>query len=487
MSRSTRPTGSNMSLLTMEELEPRHVLSGYAPTAQEQLFLYLLNEARADPAAYGAKIGVDLSNAPPSQPLAFDTRLIQAARDHSADMSAQGYFDHLTPQGVNPGQRISATGFNWYTWGESIAAGSIFPGPAEALAALITDDGVPDLGHRYHLLAMQSIFQMQNQVGIGVVQDTNGPLTNYYTIDTANTASSKPFITGIVFNDANSNGRYDINEGLGNVTITVAGVGSVTSWSTGGYSLAVAPGTYTVTASGGGLAAPITRVVTVGSRNVGLNFIPAAADTNSVHFLQKLYQNAVGRNPSAQEVGFWQGVLQTSGQAAVVNAIEHSMEASRYTVTNWCLKYLGRSPTSAESTNWASQLYRGTRSEAVLAQILGSTSYQNRARASLTGVTPNRSFVQMLYVQLLNRQATATELNVWSNALAAGITRTTVANIFIGSAGYRAAVVTSYYVTILGRASAPSSTEVNAWVNSGLSLGVIRIQFEATSEFFTAS
>lgn len=471
----------------MEELEPRQVLSGYAPTAQEQLFLYLLNEARADPAAYGAKIGINLSNAPPSQPLAFDPRLIQAARDHSADMSAQGYFDHVTPQGINPGQRITATGFNWYTWGESIAAGSSFPGPAEALAALIIDDGVPDLGHRYHLLAMQSIFQMQNQVGIGVLQDTDGALTNYYTIDTANTAGSKPFLTGIAFNDANANGRYDIGEGLGNITITVAGVGSVTTWSTGGYSFPVSPGTYTVTASGQGLASPITRVVTVGSKNVGLNFVPAAPDQSSIRFLQKLYQNAVGRNPTDQETSFWQGVLASSGQTAVVNAVEHSMEASQYTVTGWCVKYLGRNPTSAESTNWAGQLYRGVRAESVLAQILGSTSYQNRARASLTGTNPNRVFVQMLYSQLLNRQATATELNVWTGALAAGITRTSVASIFVGSAGYRAAVVTSYYTTILGRSTPPTSTEVTAWANSGLSLGVIRIQFEATKEFFTAA
>src|SRR6266576_2853953 len=85
--------------LVMEELESRYLLSIAAPTATEQLLLELLNNARANPAAYGASIGVDLSGVAPSQPLAFDGRMIDAARAHSIDMSIQGYFGHNTPLG----------------------------------------------------------------------------------------------------------------------------------------------------------------------------------------------------------------------------------------------------------------------------------------------------------------------------------------------------------------------------------------------------
>src|ERR1700681_3364044 len=92
----------------LEELEDRTVPSGLAPTAVEQLFLEQLNDARANPAAYGASIGVDLSGVAPAPPLAFNPLLIEAARLHSQDMNTQGYFDHTTPQGVDPGSRIAA-------------------------------------------------------------------------------------------------------------------------------------------------------------------------------------------------------------------------------------------------------------------------------------------------------------------------------------------------------------------------------------------
>src|SRR5207245_6722527 len=133
----------------LELLETRELLSGFTPTAVEQLFLEQLNDARANPAQYGASIGLDLSAVPPAQPLAFDTRLIQAARLHSQDMNDRAYFAHVTPDGIDPGQRIANAGFVTNNWGESIAGG--YAGPSDALAGLIIDAGVPTLGHRRQL------------------------------------------------------------------------------------------------------------------------------------------------------------------------------------------------------------------------------------------------------------------------------------------------------------------------------------------------
>src|SRR5207248_5747792 len=177
--------------------------------------------------------------------------------------------------------------------------------PADALRALITDNGVADLGHRRHLLAIDPAYQGQNQAGIGIVQGGTGPLVNYYTIDTASGPNAGPFVMGTVFNDANGNGKYDIGEGLGNVTITVAGVGSITTFDTGGYSIAARPGTYTVTASSGGLAAPLTQTVTVGATNSRLNFAIGDAD-----YVQRLYQTILGRTGSSAEIQPWEMVMQ---------------------------------------------------------------------------------------------------------------------------------------------------------------------------------
>jgi N-acetylneuraminic acid mutarotase len=257
--------------LFVEELEPRLLLSGSPPTAGEQLFLQELNDARANPAAYGAAIGVDLSYVAPSPPLAFNPLLIQAARLHSQDMNDRGYFAHDTPGGITPAQRVAAAGFPGTYMGESIAGGAIFGNPATTLAALITDNGIPSLGHRNQLLSIGP-FAGEDQVGIGAWSG-NGPLGSYWTIDTGVGPDPRPFITGVVFTDANGNGKDDIGEGLGNVTITVAGAGATTTFDSGGYGIRVSPGTYTVIASGGGLAAPLTQVVTVGLVNLRLNFI----------------------------------------------------------------------------------------------------------------------------------------------------------------------------------------------------------------------
>ena len=275
----------------VEELEPRRLLSGYPPTAAEQLFLERLNDARANPVAYGNSIGVNLAGVLPSPPLAFQTTLIQAAHDHSQDMNVRNYFSHYTPEGQGPGERLTAYGFPWMSWGESIAAG--YATPEQALAGLIADVNVPTLDHRRHLLAMDPLYQNQNQVGVGIIQGGTGYYTNYYTIDTASTADARPFLTGVVFNDTNGNGLYDTGEGLANVTISIAGVGSTTTFATGGYSLQVSPGTYTVTASGGPLAAPLIRTVTVGTTNYRLNFNVATFQSDAVPV--QVVSDAAGR------------------------------------------------------------------------------------------------------------------------------------------------------------------------------------------------
>src|SRR5262249_15419246 len=102
----------------VEELEYRLVPSGYQPTAYDQLFLEELNDARANPTAYGQSIGLDLSNVAPSQPLAFDTRLIQSATVHSQDMNVSNYFGHTGSDGSDPGLRMTSAGFSWTSYGE---------------------------------------------------------------------------------------------------------------------------------------------------------------------------------------------------------------------------------------------------------------------------------------------------------------------------------------------------------------------------------
>jgi uncharacterized protein YkwD len=52
--------------------------------------------------------------------LKIDTRLATAARAHSADMTARGFFDHTTPEGLDPSERAAAFGYPFGA-GENIA------------------------------------------------------------------------------------------------------------------------------------------------------------------------------------------------------------------------------------------------------------------------------------------------------------------------------------------------------------------------------
>jgi uncharacterized protein YkwD len=356
MSRTSTSTFRARTRLALEELECRCLLSGYTPTVAEQLFLQELNAARANPAAYGASIGLDLSYVAPAPPLAFNTDMIAAARLHSQDMNNNAYFSHISPSGSDPGQRLTAAGVAWTTWGESIAAGGGYAQPSQALAGLIVDAGVADLGHRNQLLDIGSTYAPQNQVGIGIVQNGGGPYQNYYTIDTAATTQPGPFLTGVVYNDANHNSQYDAGEGLGGVTISVNGVPTVSTWDTGGYTVALSPGTYSITASGGGLNGTITQTVTVGSANVELDFTAGQASSGGA--ASGASQFFVTIAAGLYEYNAQQG-WKVIGNPGTIQSVSTATEASGHTVA-FAVTNAGGLYRYSDSSGWSQLGAAGT-------------------------------------------------------------------------------------------------------------------------------
>ncbi|MEP7375048.1 MAG: CAP domain-containing protein [Chitinophagaceae bacterium] len=55
--------------------------------------------------------------------VAWNDKLAKAAYNHSVEMEANDYFSHTGLNGSNAGQRITAAGYTWKTWGENIANG----------------------------------------------------------------------------------------------------------------------------------------------------------------------------------------------------------------------------------------------------------------------------------------------------------------------------------------------------------------------------
>lgn len=72
--------------------------------------------------AVGAQCGSQGSFAP-TTPLAWNAALTQASLRHSDDMVANNSFSHTGSDGTSAGDRATAAGYIWSTWGENIAAG----------------------------------------------------------------------------------------------------------------------------------------------------------------------------------------------------------------------------------------------------------------------------------------------------------------------------------------------------------------------------
>jgi uncharacterized protein YkwD len=93
-----------------------------------------------------------------------DDRLVAAARAHSADMAARGYFSHTTPEGVEFATRITQAGYRWSRAGENIAKGQATP------AAVMTG-WMNSSGHKANILNCSF-----KNLGVGVAADADGRL-----------------------------------------------------------------------------------------------------------------------------------------------------------------------------------------------------------------------------------------------------------------------------------------------------------------------
>ncbi|MCC6289320.1 MAG: CAP domain-containing protein [Chitinophagaceae bacterium] len=79
--------------------------------------LDMVNEVRKSGCNCGA------TYMPPVSELTWNDALGKAAYAHSGDMKNQNYFSHTGSDNSNAGERITAAGYSWITYGENIALG----------------------------------------------------------------------------------------------------------------------------------------------------------------------------------------------------------------------------------------------------------------------------------------------------------------------------------------------------------------------------
>ncbi len=271
------------------------------PTADEQYMLELINRARANPAAEGVRLATatdpditgnynyfqvdtallrqEFATYPSRPPLAFNAELLQAARLHTNDMATNNFQSHVGSNGFTFDKRIGNAGYTGIgRWiGENIFAygTSIW----HCQAAFLVDWGNPELGHRHNLLNFGSTDSIATEIGIGL-KNVPSPQPGHVgpvivTQDLGNLG--RRFVTGVVYNDKNNNNFYDQGEGMPNITITPSqGAYYAITTASGGYSIPMTgvAGSVTFTATGAGLAQPITKELTITGPNIKLDFTP---------------------------------------------------------------------------------------------------------------------------------------------------------------------------------------------------------------------
>ncbi|MFD7976433.1 CAP domain-containing protein [Streptomyces sp. NPDC059071] len=96
-------------------------------------------------------------------PLRTDARLKAAAQGHADDMASHDHYAHAGRDGRDAGDRITAAGYSWASWGENIHRG-----PHSAAQAV--DEWMNSEGHRRNILNCSF-----EDLGVGVNLAANGP------------------------------------------------------------------------------------------------------------------------------------------------------------------------------------------------------------------------------------------------------------------------------------------------------------------------
>ncbi|MFE4307773.1 CAP domain-containing protein [Streptomyces sp. NPDC056891] len=89
-------------------------------------------------------------------PLSANATLTRAAQGHSDDMAARDFFDHTNPDGAGPGERVTAAGYPWSTYGENIAMGQSSP-------EQVMESWMNSPGHRANILNCDF-----KEIGVGI-------------------------------------------------------------------------------------------------------------------------------------------------------------------------------------------------------------------------------------------------------------------------------------------------------------------------------
>jgi len=151
----------DIAMLSCEEID---AVWPDAWRALEDAVLDLTNARRAQGANCDSQGAFGMTHA-----LVMEPRLQCAARRHSDDMATRDFYDHISPDGSTPGNRIDATGYGWRRYGENI-----YKSPRGAQEAV--DGWIDSDGHCSNLMSPDFF-----EIGIGYSENPEIQLGRFWT------------------------------------------------------------------------------------------------------------------------------------------------------------------------------------------------------------------------------------------------------------------------------------------------------------------
>lgn len=281
-----------------EPLEARQMLSADYPTADEQYMVELYNRARANPQATATQYGTDLNEGPPittitatpKQPLAINPYLMDSATQYGLYVLNTGaVLNHIGADGLYWTPRMVTAGYVFnspsgagenaaLTWGNVYDMSSSLDAQFQGL---YTDYG---LYGRFHRMTMMD--PNWKEMGSAILTGPYGGANSLITVQDFAYSGTTSFLTGVAYSDWTHNNFYTPGEQLGGVTVTAirnsdGASFTTTTWGSGGYSLALPNGTYSVWGGGGGINGWVRYDnVTIADQNVKRDFRPDYVGTD---------------------------------------------------------------------------------------------------------------------------------------------------------------------------------------------------------------
>jgi Domain of unknown function (DUF4214) len=173
----------------------------------------------------------------------------------------------------------------------------------------------------------------------------------------------------------------------------------------------------------------------------------AHVQAHNQQFVTQVYQSLLGRAPDPTGLASWSNLLgQGTSQTSTVFQIEQSQEYLADQVQGIYQKLLHRPADTGGLSGFTAFLQGGGTLEQVQTIVAGSDEYfATRGGGTING------FLTALYGDALNRAIDPAGQRADEQALAGGMTRSTIAAVVFGSQEYLQDLVQSYYQTYLKR------------------------------------